>query len=330
MRRHADAAPYLLELTKALCYVDRAGGPEDCAFLAGGGRSGTTWLMEIINANRDHRVVFEPFAAHKVRFLGRFTVEQYIAVDDDDPEVAAVVDRVIHGRFRSWWTDQHNRTLVCRRRLIKAIRANLALGYIRRRYPRMPIVVILRHPCAASLSMIKLGYGKQALEPYLQQPKFLEDHLATHRELVRTTTDPLQMRVLRWCIQHAVMFAQLEPGDVHLMFYEELCEEPDAALTSMCDYLGRPYDRAMQAMIHRPSRQAREDSAILRGRSPVEDWQRHVTSDQLDAAVGLLERFGLSDVYNHDPRPNREAAERHLARDTKVPAATDTPEQRPA
>ena len=313
MRRHADGRSLLLDLLAKVLYVDRAGGAEDCVFIAGGGRSGTTWVMEMINANRDHRVVFEPFASHRVRFLPGFHREQYVRPADPDPSIAAAFDRVIQGRYRSWWTDQHNRTFICRRRLIKAIRANLCLGYIRRRYARMPMILLVRHPCGAASSMTRLGYGRYAMSVFLEQPALMEDHLSEHRELLETTVDEFDLRVLRWCIQHKVLFSQIATGDVHLMFYEELCDDPDRGFEEMCCYLGRPYDRTMKDALHRPSRLSGDHSAILRGRPAADAWLQSVSGAQIERSLRLLDAFALGDIYGDAPRPNRSAVEARLA-----------------
>jgi len=316
MRRHADGRPILLDLLTKVFYLDRAGGSEDCVFVAGSGRSGTTWVMELINVHRDHRVIFEPFAAHRVRFLPGFHRQQYVRPDDHDSVVAAMFDRVIEGRFRSWWTDQHNRAFLPRRRLIKAIRANLCLGYVCRRYPRMPIVLLIRHPCAAAVSMARLGYGRYPTSVFLDQPALVEDHLAARVDLIRTTDDAFDKLVLRWCIQHQVLFSQLGAEDVHLMFYEELCDDPHGSFESLFSYLGRPYDLAAREAVTRPSRLAGDHSAILRGSPSVDAWRKSVSAEQLDRAVAILDAFGLGDIYGTAPRPNRSAAEARLAANT--------------
>lgn len=313
MRPHADGRPILLDLLAKIFYVDLAGGSKDCTLVAGGGRSGTTWVMEMINAGRDHRVVFEPFAPHRVRFLPGLDRQQYVRPEDDDPTTAALFDRVIDGRYRSWWTDQHNRTFLCRRRLIKAIRANLCLGYIRRRYPRMPIVLLVRHPCAAASSMLRLGYGRYPMSVFLDQPTLVEDHLDPYIDLIRSTEDEFDVRVLRWCVQHKVLFSQLAEGDVHLMFYEELCEDPHGSFEALFTYLGRSYGRTAKKAVHKPSRLSGDHSAILGGSPSVDAWRKSVSAEQLERATRLLDAFGLSDIYGEATSPDRSAAEARLA-----------------
>lgn len=312
MRRHADGRPVLLDLLAKVCFLDLAGGSKNCVLLAGGGRSGTTWVMEVINAGRDHRVVFEPFASHRLRFLPGFSRQQYLRPDEDDPRVAAVMDRVVEGRYRSWWTDQHNRTFVCRRRLIKAIRANLCLGYIRHRYPRMPMILLIRHPCAVASSMLRLGYGRYPLSVFLDQPALVEDHLAPLQDLIRSTDDEFDIRIVQWCIQHTVLLSQLAEGDVHLMFYEELCDDPHQRFEALFAHLGRSFDGAAREAVHRPSRLTGRHSAILRGSPSVDAWRKGVSRDQLKRAMALLAAFGLDDVYGEGPRPDRGSVEARL------------------
>ena len=57
-------------------YVDlEKGDHRSSVFLAGSGRSGTTWLSEIINHRRGYRYVFEPFNPREVGLFGHRLVE---------------------------------------------------------------------------------------------------------------------------------------------------------------------------------------------------------------------------------------------------------------
>ena len=47
--------------------------------LIGTGRSGTTWVEDIINCNNDFRIMFEPFNTHYVPLLKNWKHRQYIS-----------------------------------------------------------------------------------------------------------------------------------------------------------------------------------------------------------------------------------------------------------
>ena len=75
-------------------HVDLArGDPGKTVFLAGTGRSGTTWLAGLINHDQSYRDVFEPFHPGKVEALGGF--KSYLIIHGPSPtEEPAGTDKV--------------------------------------------------------------------------------------------------------------------------------------------------------------------------------------------------------------------------------------------
>ncbi len=140
-------------------FLDLAGSR--VAFLAGSGRSGTTWIQEIINFKKDHRVVFEPFWADRVPICAAFARHPYLRPSNREPRFVPPARQIIRGRLRSDWTDQFTDAGVYRFRLIKDIRANLFLFWLRHQYPRLPIILLLRHPVAVATSQLKRGWEFQ-------------------------------------------------------------------------------------------------------------------------------------------------------------------------
>ncbi len=94
-------------------------------FLAGVGRSGTTWISEVINYNNDYRYIFEPFHPHKVPICSHFRYRQYLEPNNTDPRFIAPTNSILSGRIRTRWSESLNHKTLCDRRLIKDIRAIL-------------------------------------------------------------------------------------------------------------------------------------------------------------------------------------------------------------
>lgn len=118
--------------------------PSTAIILAGSGRSGTTWLEEILCGLPGIQPIFEPLHPRfnlEVRRLTGIETRQlenqeaflhawYLAPDDEQPAWTALLENVLSGRLRNHWTDQERRTYFPDRYLVKEIRANLMLGYI--------------------------------------------------------------------------------------------------------------------------------------------------------------------------------------------------------
>lgn len=283
-----------------MSYLDLGGGPSDSVFLAGGGRGGTTWVSEIVNYKNDYRDIFEPFNASYVPIAKPFDGSLYVRPTDADPRLLDPARAILSGRVRSDWSDQYNRRIVAKKRIIKDIRVNLCLCWLKRHFPEMPTILLLRHPGAVVSSRLALHWPV-TVGPLLAQPQLMEDHLAFVRDELERVRDPFEHHVFAWCVENYVPLRQFRRGEVHLAFYELLCERPEDELTRLGEFLGVTFDRSVFDRLKVPSSQTPLiDSAILTGASLTEGWRKRLTAAQLRRAGEILSLFGLDKIYAMD------------------------------
>lgn len=144
--------------------------------LAGTGRSGTTWVSNILLAGGGGRYLFEPFHSRRVSACSGFRYRQYLSPDAEEPELGLVADQILRGAIRDPWIDQLNRTVLAKWRLAKDIRANLMLGWLARLFPAVRVVVVVRHPAPVALSKLALDWGTP-VDELVQQDALMRDHL---------------------------------------------------------------------------------------------------------------------------------------------------------
>lgn len=283
-------------------YLDLNRDYRNTVFLAGSGRSGTTWLSDIINYRREYRFVFEPFHPGEVGICRHFNSKQYLRPDDRREEFLAPAREILSGAVRSPWTDRFHRRFLARRRLIKDIRANLMLGWLRTNFPGMPIVLLMRHPCAVAASRMALGW-QDNLAATMRQQKLVDDFLRPMEEEILAAKTPFERHIFLWCIDNYVPLTQLSEGDVHLVFYEDLISYPERELPPLFDALGMGFDPAVYRQMKTPSPLSRKTSAY----SSLDEWYQRVDKAQIRRAVDILALFGLDRVYGEHPMPNAEA-----------------------
>ena len=285
--------------------VDLGSSPARTLFLAGSPRSGTTWLAEIINHDNRYRTIFEPFRPARVTLTRNFRSRQYLRPGTDDPALTVPIDRILAGRIRDPWTDQHNTRLLANRRLVKDPWSSLMLGWMSQRYPLMPMVLVIRHPCAVVSSQLAMGAWKWHvdLEDVLSQGSLVEDHLAPHLDAVRAAETVFERHVVLWCIENLVALSHLEGRRAHVVFYEDLCLDPIPQLERLFAFVGMPFDPAAGPDMLRPSALTRTDSAIAKGEGLVDGWRRHVDPGDVRRAADLVAAFGLDTIYGEGPLP---------------------------
>ena len=292
-------------------YLDPGRDYRRSVFLAGSGRSGTTWVSEIINYRRDYRLVFEPFHPGRVSLCRGFRRKQYLRPEDRREEYLRPARKILSGELRSPWTDRFHRTLAVRRRLIKDIRANLLLGWIRASFPEMPVILLLRHPCAVAASRLALGWKDDPAD-VLAQEDLVEDHLRPFEGEIRNAAPGFEQHVFLWCIENYVPLRQLAQDDVHIVFYEELLANPETGIPRLFSFLGRGFDDTVYDALKRPSPLSRAGAAG--GRTPG-GWRDAVGEARMRRAVEIMGLFGLDRIYSDEPMPDPEGA-RALMGDT--------------
>ena len=294
-------------------YHDAQPDPAKSVFLCGAPRSGTTWLAERLNHANDYRYVYEPFNFENVPMCRHFLARQYLGPDDDNAAYLDPATAIFSGRIRNAWVDQYNRCPNVQRRLIKDVRSTLMLKWIRNHFPQMPIVFLLRQPCAVAVSRLKLGYPTDLMETvFSRQPALMADYLAPMARAIGLAQTPFQRHVADWCIENAVPLTQLVEGDVHLVFYENLVMNPEQELRRLFHFLGRPFEESILDGLRTPSATSRpggQGRVAPTDRRSIEGWHRHVSADERSAARRLTTAFGLDEIYGAASLPSARGAQ---------------------
>jgi len=291
-----------LSSLRSKIYINLDTDPKNAILLCGSARSGTTWVADLINPDDHFRLMFEPFSRSHVPACSGFNIRQYLRPDNRDAYFLKVAGEIIGGGIRDKWIDRYNKKILCRERLIKDIRVNLMLKWIRSCFPTTKIVFLLRHPCAVALSRIRNGWETH-LEEVLSQRELIDDHLSDHLDDIASAEDEFEKHMILWCIEHAVPLRQLASDEAFVVFYEDLCREPETVIPALFRWLGLDSERSALNRIGRPSVMTAKDSAVRTGEDLVGRWKKKIDKKQLDRAGSILERFSLDGVYSVDVLP---------------------------
>ena len=291
--------------------------PDVCAttLIAGTGRSGTAWVANIVNYDNASRYMFEPFHPYNVARMAAFRYRQYLRPNTTDPAFVEPARAILTGRIKDGWIDQFNRRVFSRSRVIKEIRANLMLKWLKTQFPKMKLVLVLRHPCADANARLHLGW-KSHLDELLSQDDLVSDHLAPFVLEIGSAASEFEKHVYLWCIENYVALRQLAPGDVHLAFYENLCRQPRQEVARLFAFLGKPLRDEVYAKMDQPTVLSREESAVVVGGDLIDSWRSQVLDSQARAARNIVRLFGLDAIYGDRSTPNIESATALLGRTT--------------
>lgn len=234
---------YLVTLMKIKC-LEFPPAPERTILVCGSGRSGTTWLGDVVAACTDSRLLFEPFlldenkdlqlaSKRKVCISARVEYPLYKAPwEVQDARFRRVLRRIIFGYYSGGWVNQDARSGIFYRRVIKEIRANLILGYIARLWPSLRIIYLVRSPFHVVDSMLSKEQKnwRFSWEPkdILGQPALISLFPSAFcQKIEKIMTLPEQL-MMRWCVENFVALQHLHGlSNVLVVNYERLAKQQD-------------------------------------------------------------------------------------------------------
>ena len=283
---------------------------EQTILFVGSARSGTTWISNLINYDNAYRYIFEPFNIHKVKEAKVFKyANQYIRPTDDNMLYLQMMERILSGRIhQNSWTNMYNSRIIADKRIIKGIRCHLYLKWLHDHFPTIPIVYLMRHPCAASFSKTKLSHwwsGEENILSFLlDQTELVQDHLEPHLGVIRSAETLFEQHVTMWAVQNYLVLKQMQAEDYKIVFYEDFCLEPQKAIGDLFSYLKRPVTEKVYE-VYDKGFITRKDSAIEKGEDIVRSWMKQISPEETKYAIRIIREFGLDEYYDESPYPKK-------------------------
>jgi hypothetical protein len=284
-------------------------------WLIGEGRSGTTWVASLINADGTWREMFEPVHPTWNPAFAGLALHEYRDPRTPDPALETRLTAVFDGRMTRFRIDQTNRRLLYRGLIVKDIFASLLAGWAVPRFPAVRPVLLIRNPFAVATSkrvkQQRRGYvWADDIALLTGQPDLMRDHLGPFRDVldrVARQDDFVLRQIALWAAIHRVLFEQFRPGAIHVMFYEEIAADPRVALDPLRRFIGGDREIALpdDRRIAAPSIVSSAADVAARREAGAAGWRRGLTDAQVTEGRAILEAFGLGGLYGEDGLPDR-------------------------
>ena len=317
--------------------MTRLNGPR---IVAGFGRSGTTWVQDVLAESNRLRAVFEPLHPYLLKSAG-LEPAGYHGAGDADPVLQAYLEKYFFEDYWSLWADHRiilpsllpddrkpwspqflrgvatkSRSLAQNlhkywsqrkfdERVIKLVRANMLLSWLQHTF-NARIVYIVRHPAAVVLSQMRAPnawYPKLALARLRADRAWMDAEGYRLAKLLESSLSDVEAHTLQWCIEVSTALRQAEESGIPVVFYEELIE-----------YGRREWRRILAAvdlevmperqLIQRPSQQAwgkRAKSANLVRR--YDSWMENVDQRTLSSVQRILDEMSMRLYRVHEALP---------------------------
>jgi hypothetical protein len=296
--------------------------PSSSIVLASSGRSGSTWLADMLSSLSGVQQIFEPLHPRFRRdvqnltgWLGGEPQTQsfYLCQGDDHPDWEQFLRKMLTGCVRTYWTDYTRTSYFPDRYLIKVIRANLMLGFISRKF-QPKIIYLVRHPCAVVYSRLKVKWQANVRD-ILDQPGLVADYLQPWVHAIERERDALGAHAVWWAVENLIPVRELAERPHFLLFYERLCLEPVVQLKELLAWLDIPNEGVPPEKVNLPSRMSRPDVSYESTIDRLATWKRQLSRRDQHCVLDWAHRFGLS-WYDDSLSPVGRSHNEHLYRPT--------------
>jgi hypothetical protein len=277
-------------------------------WIIGDGRSGTTWVSNLINHDRYFREVFEPFHPRYIPSMRFLSSHYYARPGSEKKRLHNASRHVFSGSLWHPRTDSDNAIGLYDGLLVKDIFANLFAYWVKDNFSDIKIVLLIRNPFAVALSKYVKRDWDWVTDPMtlFNQADLRKDYLEEYGDIIMgigKTDSYILKQILIWSIIHFVPFRQFNSDQICTVFYENIYKDPAAEISRLSSCLGRNFDELSEQVIRKPSKVAGFN--IQNGRSPITSWMNDLPASIIDQGLKILEKFHLVDLYDQTSMPNR-------------------------
>ena len=281
--------------------------------LVGSGRSGTTWMAEILTEVLRCRLVYEPLRVQSVPWTSPVRPGHYIGPDEDgDPAVAEVLDRILTGRIRSRFVDKYNQV-----RLSRSASGERSTSYqpVALDRPSLSADAGGLPPAPSGADrLVGDGPGLAGQAPAVPGAGIVDAGTARafpgpHRRGGRLAR-PIPSGRPAMVSENYIPTEFLTAGHAHVVLYENMVDDPRGEVERLGIYLrhfrSAHWDLQMGAVdkvATRPSRSRKRALDITPGPDRLGRWVEEVPPGQVEKALALVRGFGLDRIYGTSTRP---------------------------
>ena len=287
--------------------------PESVGWMVGSGRSGTTWLSSLLNADCTMREVFEPVhVLHVERMKGGATHPAYA----EDPTWDAWLADVFGGRHITRRTDRDNvgrNPAGAQKLLVKDV---FATGLLSAPAAQgVSKLLVMRHPLAVALSKQAHRHWHWAwsTQEFLDQPGWRDGMLSPWVDMLakvdREGTE-MERLVAVWAVIQRISLMSSSAEDLPVIHYERAVQDPWGEVEALKRNQG--WDKLISASESEVMAAAGRVSFVSKSADATAlpnptRWTQSVEVEDRVRAERLLDQLGMAGWHDDRGMPVPEA-----------------------
>ncbi len=287
----------------------------EVVWLIGDGRSGSTWVSNLMLSQQNFRYLFEPFH-YKLHPLTNFMEPHYyLRPGSHDYTIKEVVQKIFSVNILSGRVLHGKSQFIYDGLFVKDIFASLLARWAYEQNPDFKIILLLRNPFEVALSkqiLTKGHWGKKPIK-LLEQKALYEDFLSPFESLILRISQKenyvLDM-ILLWAILNYIPLKQFKKEELYLMFYEDVLQDPNKEIEDVFSFIkNKPVQVSLsETVVHKPSFTSQKNKKINSSAANNTHWRDKLSNETYQEGRKILEAFGLDKIYNESGKPDKTMA----------------------
>jgi len=194
--------------------------------------------------------------------------------------------------------------LTARRFVLKHVQLSLSAAWFVETFPRSPVIVVVRHPCAVVQSMLSVTWRAPSAAAVLASTSTTEGALVT--ELLDGRTSDAALFAAMWAVEVRSLLRGTDPARTPLVAYEAAVADPGPVLGAVMETAGLPRSADFDEQLGRLSVMARSRGVSRGPDALVSGWVDQLGPAQRDEVLAVVADAALVG-YGVDPWPDVEA-----------------------
>ena len=297
-----------------LCTVSipcRRFSPEKNILIFSYPRSGSTWLMELVN-NLPHTVnLWEPLHLRNVAVFREleFGWRQHIPEGTKWEEAEQAFENLLRGRYLNFWLASRSFPLkfcLADRMIIKFVRANGLLPWLTQHFSfQYSPLYLLRHPFAVAASQLKEGSWDYEFDEYNIPQMPYNSQYVEHSTFLKSLSTKHAAMVATWCINNKYVLEHPRHNiDWIPVYYENLLLDPERQLQDIFKRWEEPYPAEVFSNLRGASSTTKEATFRENVQAQLSKWQHFFEKDEIEEMQAVLDYFGVN-IYSKDLMPHK-------------------------
>jgi len=123
--------------------------------------------------------------------------------------------------------------------------------------------------------------AKSHLQDFLVQKNLKEDFLSPFEDELKNAKSIFDKHILMWCVENYVPLCQFSPGEILVVFYEDICQRPQEEIQKIYSFIGENFSPDIVKKSKKPSALSVSHGTKELEKYLISSWRKNISKATL-------------------------------------------------